>query len=341
MNNSSITALVLAAGKGTRMKSSKAKVLHEVLFTPMVHHVLDALQPLALNEIIVVTGHQSQAVKDSLQHYNNVTCAHQVEQLGTGHAVLSAKNLLIQREGAVLILCGDTPLIQPETLGNMVSQHHEKSALLSVMTMELDDPTHYGRVITNDDGNILQIIEEKDASEDQRLIKEANAGIYCADIAFLYDAIEKVGTDNQQGEVYLTDIVGIANNSGVKVNKFVCNDPTEVHGVNSRNELAIAHKRLQERRNQQLMTDGVTLVDPETIWIAGNVSIGMDTVVQPSVQISGKTIIGKNCTIEPFCMIHDCTLGDGVIVGAFSLLEGCHLGNNEKVAVRTNLLHHE
>lgn len=341
MNNSSITALVLAAGKGTRMKSSKAKVLHEVLFAPMIHHVLDALQSLALSEIIVVTGHQSQAVEDSLRKYNNVSCARQEEQLGTGHAVLSAKNLLTQKEGTVLILCGDTPLIQPETLREMVEQHHGKSALLSVMTTEIDDPAHYGRVITNDAGDIVQIVEEKDASEDQRRIKEINTGIYCADIAFLYDALKKVGTDNQQGEVYLTDIVGIANKSGEKVNKFVCNNPIEVHGVNSRNELAAARKSLQVRRNQQLMRDGVTLVDPETIWIANNVSIGMDTVIHPSVQISGKTTIGENCIIESFSMIHDCMVGDGVMVGAFSSLDGCHLNNNEKVATRTTLLPHE
>lgn len=253
MITDSISALVLAAGKGTRMKSAKAKVLHDVFFVPMIHHVLDALAPLPLAETIVVTGHQSQEVRDSLESYD-LLFAYQEEQLGTGHAVLAARELLVNlQSGAVLILCGDTPLIRTETLQEMLVQHFNQSARLTVMTTILDDPTNYGRIITDQQGNILRIVEEKDASVVQKKIQEINAGIYCVNIDFLYDALNRVGTDNQQGEIYLTDIIEIAEKSGLRVNKFICHDSDELLGVNSRGDLAVANKRLQERRNRQLI----------------------------------------------------------------------------------------
>lgn len=330
MHGIEISALVLAAGKGTRMKSNKAKVLHEVFFAPMIHHVIDALQPLSLREIVVVVGHQRQQVEETLQHAD-VVFAHQEKQLGTGHAALVAENLLAGREGVVLILCGDTPLIRSETLREMVEQHTAKGAKLTVMTTQLDDPTNYGRIVTDSSGNIQAIVEQKDATPEQQQIREINAGIYCVDIGFLYEALPKIGTDNQQGEVYLTDVVGIANGAGRAVNRFVCNDSGELLGVNSRVELAVAHARLQERRNRELMAEGVTLLSPESIWIEKTVSIGADTVIHPNVHVHGKTVIGNNCVVGPFCLMRDCIVGDGATIGDYSHLEGYRVADGTAI----------
>ncbi len=334
MNHTKTSALVLAAGKGTRMKSNKAKVLHEIFFAPMIQHVIDALESLSLREIIAVVGHQRQEVESALQG-SPVSFAYQEEQLGTGHAVLAAGEKLAGKEGTVLILCGDTPLIRTDTLRTMLDQHAARGAKLTVMTTTLEDPTNYGRIVVDPEGNILAVVEEKDATAEQRLIKEVNAGIYCAEIGFLYEALPKIGTDNKQGEVYLTDIVEITNKSGLPINRFLCPDPEEVLGVNSRVELAVAHARLQERRNREFMTEGVTLLGPESIWIGKGVTIGTDTVIHPNVHISGQTVIGKGCVIEPFTVMRDCQLGNEVTIGAFSYLEGSRIKSGASLAPRT------
>jgi len=334
MSHKKTSALVLAAGKGTRMKSNRAKVLHEVFFAPMIQHVIDAIKPLSLRETIVVVGHQRHDVEKALPG-SQVAFVHQEEQHGTGHAVLAAREMLAGKEGTVLILCGDTPLIRTETLRAMLDHHTAKGAKLTVMTTILEDPTNYGRIVTDSDGNILAVVEQKDATPEQRLIKEINAGIYCADIGFLYEALPKIGTDNKQGEVYLTDVVGITNESGHPVNRFVCPDSEEVLGVNSRVELAVAHARLQERRNRELMTGGVTLLGPESVWIGKDVTIGTDTVIHPSVHIGGQTAIGKGCVIEPFTVMYDCLLGDEVTIGAFSCLDGSRIESGASLAPGT------
>lgn len=325
-----VTAVVLAAGKGTRMKSDRAKVLHEIFYVPMVHHVLDSLKELDLNRVVVVTGHQSDQVKSSLADYD-VTFCYQSEQLGTGHAVLCTEGELAEDDGIVLILCGDTPLVRPGTLQRMIDQHYEDGATLSVMTTQLDNPTNYGRVITDDDGNILCIVEEKDANESARQIKEVNAGIYCVDSKFLFKALKQVGTDNKQNEVYLTDIVATANFDGKTLSRFVCPDSDEVMGVNSRVELAKAHFFIQARRNRQLMSEGVTLLNPAGIDIEKSVRVGGDTVVYPNVHIGGDTVVGKGCVIGRNSIIKNCRLGDRVVVGPLSYLEGVTIGNDEVI----------
>nr|MBF0222945.1 NTP transferase domain-containing protein [Desulfobulbaceae bacterium] len=319
-----VFAVVLAAGKGTRMKSDMAKVLHVVFFAPMVNHVIDMLQQITLEKIVVVTGHQHKRVEESLSHYD-VVFARQKEQLGTGHAVLSAQPYLRSGKGTVLILCGDTPLVKAETLKSMLAEHESKGAALSVMTTILSDPTNYGRVITDDSGSVLKIVEEKDASVDERLVQEVNAGIYCVELDFLFGALQKVGTDNAQGEVYLTDIVQIACNEGRQVTKFLCGDPLEITGVNSRVELAVAHKILQQRRNRDLMLQGISMYDPETTCIEPSVSVGQDTLIYGNCHLSGATTIGAGVTIEPFVNLHDRTIGDGCLVKSFTYATGNHL----------------
>lgn len=337
MEKTPVYAVVLAAGKGTRMKSEKAKVLHEIFFRPMLHYVMDALSPLELSEAVVVVGHQREEVQAALSAFKPSFVV-QEQQLGTGHAVLTAGKILAGREGVVFILCGDTPLIRPETLSNMLSRHQESGAALTVMTTVVDDPANYGRIISSPDGGILRIIEEQDADPEQKSIREINAGIYCVDLHFLFEALGKIGTDNKQGEMYLTDIVKIANLAGLQVNRFACADSQEILGVNSRVELAEAHALVQKRRNQELMLAGVTMYQPETISIAMSVSLAPDTVIFPNTSIRGRTTVGKCTCIGPFCLISDCLIGDGVTIGAYSHLSGVQIQNRCRVEPHTTRL---
>lgn len=334
MEKTPVYAVVLAAGKGTRMKSDKAKVLHEVFFMPMIYHVMDALRPLDFSETLVVVGHQGKEVEASLS-IMKPTFILQEAQLGTGHAVLATEKILGGRKGTVFILCGDTPLIQSATLKAMLSQHRDSAVALTLMTTELADPTNYGRIISAPDGSVLQIVEEKDADPDQKSIREINAGIYCVDSTFLFEALAKVGTDNKQREMYLTDVVKIARQSGLKISRFVCRDSAEILGVNSRVELAEANATLQNRRNRELMLSGVTMYQPQTISIEKTVSVGPDTVISQNTQITGNTTIGKGVLIGPFSMLHDCRIEDGVAIGAYSHLKGVHVTDGSQVLAHT------
>jgi bifunctional UDP-N-acetylglucosamine pyrophosphorylase/glucosamine-1-phosphate N-acetyltransferase len=316
-------AIVLAAGKGTRMKSDMAKVLHPVFFAPMVTHVVNALEQLDLEKIVVVTGHQYERVEEALSAHD-VTFSRQEEQLGTGHAVLSARRALNAQRGTVLILCGDTPLVTAETLQLMLDCHHAAQSPLTLMTTILANPANYGRVITDDTGAVLKVVEEKDASAAERLVNEVNAGIYCAEIDFLFSALAQVGTDNAQGEVYLTDIVQITCDAGLKVGKFLCPDPIEITGVNSRVELAAAHKIMQQRRNRELMLQGTTMFDPETILIEPSVTVGTDTIIQGNCYLTGTTTIGAGAVIEPFVRLNNCVVEGGALVKSFSNASGEH-----------------
>jgi len=331
--NNRITAIILAAGMGTRMKSSKAKVLHEVFFKPMLHHVLDAVEAGMINETVVIIGHQHAQVAGSLGDYG-VTTVIQEEQLGTGHAVLCAEQNCADAD-TVMILCGDTPLIRAETLDSMIRQHLESSAHLTLMTTELDDPFGYGRVISNKEGHVLEIVEQKDATGEQLHIREINAGIYLAERRFLFSALKEVGTDNSQGEMYLTDIVAIANRHGKTVCKFVHPDAIDVLGVNSRVELARAHRELQRRRNRNLMLSGVTMYGPETISVGLQIQVGRDTVIHPGVQITGNSIIGNGCLIESGALLHNCRIDNNAMIGAHAILRDCRVGPSEFIAPQT------
>jgi bifunctional UDP-N-acetylglucosamine pyrophosphorylase/glucosamine-1-phosphate N-acetyltransferase len=316
-----LTVIVLAAGKGTRMKSAKAKVLHELFFAPMIHHVLDAVGKLSAEKTIVVVGHQGNEVVKQLNGYN-VKCVTQQEQLGTGHAVLVTEKYVQKGDGIVLVLCGDTPLIKPETLLSMLEFHQNESDNLTVMTTIMDDPTNYGRIISDENDNLIEIVEEKDLAENERCISEINAGIYCVDTSFLFESLKKIGTDNQQGEIYFTDIVKIASDAGCTVKKFICRDSSEIIGVNSRVELEKAAKILQLRRNKELMDAGVSIMDTDTIFIGKTVSIERDSIIYPHVFITGSTAIGKGVKILPFSKIHNMTIDDYVTVQSFSNLTG-------------------
>jgi bifunctional UDP-N-acetylglucosamine pyrophosphorylase/glucosamine-1-phosphate N-acetyltransferase len=317
------------------MKSDKAKVLHEVFFAPMLHHVLEAVNSPRIDRTIAIVGHQKERVAETLKNFQ-VSLVVQEEQLGTGHAVLCAREELADLGGTVLILCGDTPLIRAETIENMLAQHRDTNATLTVMTTRLANPTNYGRIVCDDQGNVLQIVEQKDATPAQRKIAEINAGIYCAESAFLFEALEQVGSDNSQGEVYLTDIVELANRAGHRVYRFAGVEAEEVLGVNSRVELAAAHKSLQLRRNEELMLSGVTIISPESVAIEKGATIGTDSCIGPNVLISGATKIGAGCRVDANSVIRNSMLGDNVVVGPFSFLENCRIDADEKLPPYSN-----
>jgi bifunctional UDP-N-acetylglucosamine pyrophosphorylase/glucosamine-1-phosphate N-acetyltransferase len=326
----SIIAVVLAAGKGTRMKSAVAKVLHQVFFRPMIHHVLDAVRNTGVTRCAVIVGHQRQEVEQILLPYA-VTTVVQDRQLGTGHAVLCAEQACADH-GEVLILCGDTPLIRAETLQEMIRAHHEQQAVLTLMTTLVDEPFGYGRILNDPQGRILGIVEEKDATDEQRQIREINAGIYLVKRSFLFEALRQVGTNNAQGEVYLTDIVALANQQRLRVHTFIHPLAIDVLGVNSRVELAQAQATLQQRRNRELMLGGVTLESPETILVAADCCIGADTRLQANVRLSEGTIVGNGCLIESGSVLKQCRLGDHVIIGANSVLTNYRLDDGNRVA---------
>jgi len=329
MNAPNITALILAAGKGTRMKSDKAKVLHELFFKPMLHHVLDTVQQARIDDLAVIVGHQKEKVLDSLSGYHFSPII-QEEQLGTGHAVLCAEPACSAAD-LVMILCGDTPLIRPDTLQTMIREHLASAAMLTLMTTRLDDPFGYGRIITDSDGHILKIVEQKDASENQQKIREINAGIYLVAADFLFPALKQIGTDNSQGEVYLTDIVSIAVRRGHRVCKFRHTPAIDVLGVNSRVELAQAHAELQIRHNREIMLGGVTMYSPETILIDPDSSIGGDSILHAGVRITGKSTVGSNVSLETCAVVDTCTVGDNVVIGAHSVMRNCTIARNEQV----------
>jgi len=320
--------IVLAAGQGTRMKSKQYKVLHQVCGKPMVGHVVDALTMIELNEIYVVIGHGADAVRAYLG--DRVSYVMQHEQLGTGHAVLQAAPHLADRPGSTVIVCGDTPLIQPHTIREMLENHERQGAAASIMTAVLDDPTGYGRIISGADGRVARIVEQKDCTEEEAAVKEINAGIYVFDNQKLFQALAKVTNDNAQGEYYLTDVIGILTDAGEPVTAYRVADAAEIVGVNDRVALAEAERHMRERINKRHMRNGVTIIDPANTYIESDVTIGPDTVVYPGTMLKGRTVIGSDCVIGPQADITDSVLGDGVSV-KYSVLDQAQVGDRTTV----------
>lgn len=332
----SIGAIVLAAGKGTRMRSAQAKVLHRVFYRPMLHHVLDAVLATAVERVVVVVGHQREAVCQTLQPFP-VQSVLQEEQRGTGHAVQCARAACAGME-QILILCGDIPLIGPEALSVLLDQHRQQEAVLTLMSTELEQPFGYGRVLRGQDNSVQAIVEEKDASEKEREIREINAGIYVVEADFLFAALPRVGTDNRQGELYLTDIVAIACREGKKVHSCVHPRGLDVLGVNSRAELAQAEAALQQRRNRELMRAGITMLCPASTRVAPDCRLEPDCILHGQVSIEGASTLGRDCVVEQGVLLRDCQLGDGVRVGANSVLLGCRLADGIEVPPLTNMV---
>jgi bifunctional UDP-N-acetylglucosamine pyrophosphorylase/glucosamine-1-phosphate N-acetyltransferase len=303
-------AIVLAAGKGTRMKSSLCKVLHEIAGRPMISYVLDSAKDAGIEKICVVVGHQADRVREILAD-QNVSFELQEPQLGTGHAVESARNSLKDFQGHVLILCGDIPLVRSSTLRSMIDFHESNGSRLTVMTATVESPYGYGRILKSETGLIKSIVEERDASELERGTKEINAGVYLVESSLLFKLLTRLRPNNSQGEYYLTDIVTEANTDGIPVYAYSIADFSEASGINSRADLAYVSKRTYEALARDHMLAGVTIIDPGTTYIDWGVRIGLDTVIWPGVVITGSsTIIGERCSIEPHVFISSCQILD-------------------------------
>ena len=305
-------AVILAAGKGTRMQSKLYKVLHKVCDRTMVELVLDSLNDLEMQEVITVVGHGAERVKEVLGDRTKFVL--QEEQLGTAHAVKVAKDELKDKEGTTIVMYGDTPLIRPETINSMLDHHENTNAKATVLTAIADDPFAYGRIIRDVNGKLVKIVEEKDATEQEKKIKEINAGIYCFDNKLLFEMLEKVKNDNKQGEYYLPDVLGLIREQKEIIETYLCEDFDETFGVNDRVALAYAENVMRNRINTKHMLAGVTLVDPENTYIAPNAVIGRDTTIYPNVTIKSNTVIGEDCQIKPNSYLENAKIGNGVKV---------------------------
>lgn len=330
-------ALILAAGKGTRMKSSLVKVMHLLDGEPMVAFPLAAARQAGAEKVALVLGHQGETVRDHFSVDADLSFFEQAEQLGTGHAVACALSFLKECDGELFILCGDVPLIRPETLAALRERHLSGGAVVTILTARVSDPTGYGRIITDAAGRVIRIVEEKDANEEERRVDEINSGIYCVEASFLRDAVTRIGNDNAQEEYYLTDIIAIARQAGLTCLTHAVADQAEVMGVNDRVQLAEAAAVIRSRVNRDLMLSGVTLIDPATAYVGRRVRIGRDSVVHPGVHISGATVIGEGCIIEPGATISDCVIADKVQVKAGSVLEGSTIGNGVAIGPMAHL----
>lgn len=343
---SNLAAIVLAAGKGTRMKSDLPKVLHCVCGQPMLAHVLDAAETAGCAKKIVVVGFG--ASKVSLLVEERAQIAEQKEQLGTGHAVMQAQPLLEGFAGTVMILCGDTPLLDGRDLRRFYQNHIESKNTATILTAVLEDATGYGRIIRNTDGEVIKIVEQKDATPEELIFREINTGIYCFDSKALFDALQTVDNKNAQGEYYLTDVIAKLVEKGSKVGGIPAVDSDTVMGINSRVQLAEAEKWMRNKINNYFMEEGVTLVDPANTYIDASVSIARDTVIYPFTWLEGNTVIGEECSIGPntrltnvamgsdctvhFTYAHDAVFGKGVTVGPFAHIRpGTRLADNVKV----------
>ncbi|MBP9484129.1 MAG: NTP transferase domain-containing protein, partial [Negativicutes bacterium] len=286
------TAVVLAAGKGTRMKSNLPKVLHPVMGKPMVLHVVDKSYQAGAENVLAIVGFGGESVEAVLTGKARVV--EQKEQLGTGHAVQQCIPALENYQGDVMILCGDTPLLRVETLSDLMDKHQKSGASATVLTALLDNPMGYGRILRSDSGQVLGIVEEKDATEVQRKVQEINTGIYCFKSLDLVEALKSLTNDNAQGEYYLTDTLAYLNKVDKPVGAQILLDEDESLGVNSRVQLAQAEQILRQRKNLELMENGVTLMDPATTYVDEDVEVGPDTVIYPSTWLEGQTQIGSN-----------------------------------------------
>lgn len=322
------TAVILAAGAGTRMKSEKPKVLHEVMGRPMVSHVIAQVRESGAENIIVVVGHGSEQVMEALSG-EQVQFAVQREQLGTGHAVTQAAEFLPDA-GDVFVLCGDTPLVTADMLRNFAAYHEQAGGVLTVLTAGLDDPTGYGRIIRGEDGRLQKIVEQKDASEEEKAVKEINSGMFCFDASFLKASLPKLTCDNAQKEYYITDLVGMAVESGSGAAAWQTPDSDAIMGVNNRLQLAGAASVMRRRIAERHMAAGVTMIDPDQVYIEDSVEIGPDTELWPGVILRGSTVIGRGCVIGKDTEITDSVIGDRVEIRR-SVVVGTRVGSKTTV----------
>ena len=326
--------VVLAAGKGTRMKSRLYKVLHQVCGKTMVEHVVEAAQAIKPDKIVTVVGNGAEEVKKVLAGKSEF--ALQEKQLGTGDAVLTAKDQLAGEKGATLVITGDTPLFTSETFQKLFDYHQNKGNAATVLTAQAPNPYGYGRIIRDDQDNVLRIVEQKDGSPEDLKVKEINTGVFCFDNQLLFEALTHVDNQNAQGEYYLTDVLEILRNEGQRIGAYRMRDFSESIGVNDRIALAQATKIMQQRINEKHMANGVTFIDPATAYIDADVKIDCDTVIEGNVVIKGKSVIGRNCLITSGSRIVDSQIGDCVTVTS-STIEDSQMDEQTDIGPNSHL----
>lgn len=321
-------ALILAAGQGKRIKSNLPKVLHKVCGKEMVKHVIDTVKKAEIHDINLIIGKGAELVEERTKD-TGVTYSLQAEQLGTGHAVKCAKEFLENKSGVVAVFTGDTPLIKQSTVERLINDHIDNKNAATILTAMVDDPTGYGRIVRDKNGKVLKIVEHKDCNEEELKIKEMNSAIYCFDIELLVKSLDKLNNNNNQGEYYLTDVIGILKDEGYSIGAVVT-DIEETIGVNSRVQLAEAEEILRNRINTMHMENGVTLIDPKTTYIGADVKIGKDTIIYPNNILEGNTVIGENCLLYQNSRIKDSTIGNDVDVQSSVILDS-KIGDNTTV----------
>ena len=335
MDGTQLAAVILAAGKGTRMRSEQPKVLHPVAGWPMVAYPARLAGQLGCRPTVLVVGHGAERVRETLAD-QEIRFALQAEQLGTGHALLCAQSALTGFAGTLLLLCGDVPLLRRETLAHLVARHQACGAAATVLTAELADPFGYGRVLRQGE-EVLGIVEQKDATVEQQAICEINTGIYAFEAPLVFALLEGLNCNNAQGEYYLTDVLAAVRAAGRKVAAVTLAEATEAMGINDRVQLAEASAIMRRRINEAHMRNGVTLMDPACTYIDPQVEIGPDTVLHAGVHLCGATRIGRDCTIEPHAVVRDCQIGDGVRIKAASVLEGSQVGEATDIGPMAHL----
>lgn len=325
-----LTAVILAAGQGTRMKSQWPKVLHKVCGVPMAEQVIRTVKKAGFEKCVVITGFKENLVRESLAG-ENIYFVHQEEQLGTAHAVMQAvPEFKENRDGYVLVVCGDTPLLRRETMEGLANACKNNDGAAAILTAVMENPFGYGRVLRDAEGHMTSIVEEKDGTPEQLAVHEINTGTYVFKAGALLDALEKVDNQNAQGEYYLTDVFEILIQAGEKVIPVTAKDASETMGVNSRIQLAEADRILRLRKAEELMAEGVTIIDPYNTYIEQGVEVGQDTVILPGTILEGKTKVGKNCIIGPETQLTDVTCGDGNHLNRV-YAHSCDLGNNNEI----------
>ncbi|MEK4139013.1 bifunctional UDP-N-acetylglucosamine diphosphorylase/glucosamine-1-phosphate N-acetyltransferase GlmU [Kurthia sp. FSL E2-0154] len=323
-----IYAVVLAAGQGTRMKSKLYKVLHPVCGKPMVEHVVDHIRDLDVTKIVSIVGHGAEKVKEQLGDKSEYVL--QEEQLGTAHAVQQAETLLGDLEGTTIVICGDTPLIRPETMKALLEHHQQQAAKATILTAVAENPTGYGRILRNEEGHVEQIVEQKDATVEQQKVTEINTGTYCFDNKALFETLKLVKNDNAQGEYYLPDVIEILKQQGEIVSAYISDDFSENLGVNDRVALSQAEEIMRARINEAHMRNGVTIINPANTYIGADVTIGSDTIVYPGTLLEGQTVIGEDCYIGPNSHIVDSQIGHRTKIDA-SVVEESMIGEDVTV----------
>ena len=336
----SLFVVILAAGKGTRMKSARPKVLHALLGRPIIEHVLRTSDPLRAEQSIVVVGHGAADVQAALGHRPALQFVTQSPQLGTGHALLQAEPVLAGKSGTVLLLYADVPLLRSQTLTRLLEHHRASKATATVLSAELADPYGYGRIVRGADGRVQRIAEERDASADEREIREINSGIYCFDLRPLFPALRQLAADNSQGEYYLTDLIAQYQQRHLTVETLRLDSAAELRGVNTRVDLAELGAELRARKNRDVMLSGVTLEDPATTYIDLDVAIGPDTVIGPNVLLQGSTSIGAGCRIHAGSRLTNAVLAERVTVLDRSVVVDSEIGAGAQVGPFSHLRPH-